>query len=429
LRRIAFIAVALLLWAAPAQAFTKKTGTQAMSDGVTLAYDLYEPDGAAPAGGWPGVIVLHGLGGTKDSMAVVAGTFADHGYAALAYSSRGHGTSLGNVELASAREVADERALFDWFRALPEVGDRVGAWGISYGGGQTWNGLAAGIPYAAAEVVETWTDLYSALWPGNVAKSGIVLGFAKTIEARSPIVAGIETDAVRSTNLGRVKQLADERSSLPKLNRVTTPVYMFQGRVDYAFDVSQATRAFARLAGPKKLYVGLFGHPPATFPGPDVDYVLAQGLAWYDHFLKGTPNGIETAPRVAIGEPGGKVRTFPALPRTTTIRLLSGARAPRALETFGGGSVVVPVRKLSSYPRLVALVTANGKVVTHGAAVPHRGTTTIALANYVQSIPKGARITVRLAPDSGAADPAYLGFGDAGSIAYGRPTITLSVLR
>src|SRR3954454_24027143 len=139
-----------------------------MDDGVAIAYDLYEPDGAAPAGGRPGVMVLHGLGGSKDSMGLVAGYFADRGYEVLAYTSRGHGSSGGSVELAGPREVVDERALFDWFRGLPQVSDtKVGAWGMSYGGGQIWNGIAAGIPYAAADVVETWTDLYGALWPGN----------------------------------------------------------------------------------------------------------------------------------------------------------------------------------------------------------------------------------------------------------------------
>ena len=97
---------------------------------------------------------------------------------------------------------------------LPEVSNtNVGAWGISYGGGQTWNGLAAGIPYKAAEVVETWTDLYTALWPQDVAKSGIVLGFAKSIEARSPLIAANETDAVRSTNLGAIRALVAPRSA------------------------------------------------------------------------------------------------------------------------------------------------------------------------------------------------------------------------
>ena len=109
---------------------------------------------------------------------------------------------------------------FGYLTGLPEVSNtNVGAWGISYGGGQTWNGLAAGIPYKAAEVVETWTDLYTALWPQDVAKSGIVLGFAKSIEARSPLIAANETDAVRSTNLGTIRALVAPRSATPSSPR------------------------------------------------------------------------------------------------------------------------------------------------------------------------------------------------------------------
>ena len=62
----------VLLGAAPADAFTVRGGFETMGDGTRIAYDLYEPDGAAPASGWPGVVVLHGLGGTKDSMAPIA---------------------------------------------------------------------------------------------------------------------------------------------------------------------------------------------------------------------------------------------------------------------------------------------------------------------------------------------------------------------
>src|SRR5438552_2414729 len=142
----------LLLWAAPANAFSKQTGTRTMADGTSIAYDLYEPDGAPPAGGWPGVVALHGLGGTKDSMAPIATVLVSHGYAALAYSARGHGTSTGDVEVAGPNEISDERSIVAFFAGLPEVSEtNVGVWGISYGGGQAWNGLAAGIPYKAAE--------------------------------------------------------------------------------------------------------------------------------------------------------------------------------------------------------------------------------------------------------------------------------------
>jgi fermentation-respiration switch protein FrsA (DUF1100 family) len=437
-RRVLVLVALFLLWSAPASAFSQETGFRTMSDGTSIAYDLYLPNGAMPAGGWPGVVVLHGLGGSKDSMASVAQVFVSHGYAALAYTSRGHGTSTGNVELAGPNEISDERAMVAFFTGLPQVSDtKVGAWGISYGGGQTWNGLVAGIPYKAAEVVETWTDLYSALWPQDVAKSGIVLGFAKAIEARSPLIAANETNAVRSTNLDTIRTLVAPRSSLPGLGAVTTPTYMFQGRVDYAFDVTQAVNGFNRVSGPKHLYIGQFGHTPAAFPGPDFTYVMAQGVAWFDHYLSGVPNGIDKSKPVTIAAAKGTRRaSYGGVPKTkvvgagfrgTTLRRI-GPRFQQALETFGVSLLKVQVARVTNYPRLVATVFAGNRVITHGAIVPKVGLRTIRLANYVQYLPKGTRLTVVFGPSSGSADVAYLGFGDEGSISLGTAFLSLQVL-
>jgi esterase/lipase len=433
-RRLLVIAAVFLLWAAPAQAFSKQTGTRTMADGTSIAYDLYLPDGTAPAGGWPGVMVLHGLGGSKDDMATIATAFAARGYAALAYTARGEGTSTGDLGLAGPDEVSDERALFGFFAGLTDVSDtQIGAWGISYGGGQIWNGLAAGIPYKAAEVTETWTDLYSALWPQGVAKSGIVLGFAKTVESRSPLIKQYENDAVHSTNMATVKALVAPRSAYSKLASIKTPVYMFQGRVDYAFDVTQAENGFRLVGGPKKLYVGQFGHTPSTFPGPDIAYVLSQGVAWYDHYLKGAPNGIDKAPPVTIAAAGGPKRaSFATLPKLKAVKLpvTSGrtARLKTSVETFGISTIKVRVKSVDTYPRLVATVLAGNKVITHGAIVPKVGTDTIPLANYVQYIPKGTRLTIRFGPDAGPFDIAYLGFADQKSISLGAATLNLQTL-
>ncbi len=432
------IVALFLLWAAPANAFSKQTGTRTMADGTSIAYDLYEPDGNPPAGGWPGVVALHGLGGTKDSMAPIATVLVSHGYAALAYSARGHGTSTGDVELAGPNEISDERAMVSFFTGLPEVSDtNVGVWGISYGGGQAWNGLAAGIPYKAEEVVETWPDLYSALWPQDVAKSGIVLGFAKAVEARSPLIAANENDAVHSTNLAKIKALVAPRSAYTRLPSIKTPTYMFQGRVDYAFDVTQAENGFTRIAGPKHLYVGQFGHTPSSFPGPDFAYVAAQGLAWYDHYLRGQPNGIDKSPAVSIAAATGTRRSsYAGLPKTkvitvgfrgTTLRR-TGPRFRQPLETFGVSLLKVQVRKVTQYPRLVATVFAGNRVITHGAIVPKVGLQTIRHANYVQLMPKGTRLSITFGPSSGSADVAYLAFGDEGSIALGPAVIALQVL-
>jgi predicted acyl esterase len=459
-RRLAFLAVlvagvALGTTSALAKpAFTTTSGTQTMDDGVGIAWTLYLPDGAPPAAGWPAAIVLHGLGGSKETVAPIAQAFASAGYAALAYDARGHGASGGNVEIASAREVADLRALLTWLAGLPEISDtKIGAWGISYGGGQIWNALAAGVPFAAAEVAETWTDLYPAFWPQDLPKSGIISGFANLIVARSPLVASIRQDAITGSNLDQVRQLVAERSSLPRLGSVHTPVLMLQGRKDFAFDITQATQAYTRLAGPKHLYIGDFGHAPSTFPAADIAYVTELSRLWFDHFLKGEANGIETKPPVELAPEtwNGKPVAFAGLPptRTTTYALPGTTKVvgdgktvrttkalAQAAETFGATTLTVNVRALTQYPRLVAVLSAiapGGReiLVSQGGLVPHTGSNTIRFGNYAVLMPKGSRLRVTISSASTAQNPAnlvYLPFPGSGSITLGPAQLRLSTL-
>ena len=104
------------------------------------------------------------------------------GYAVLTVDARGHGQSGGLVGIDGPREVADVRAIRDWLAARADVSDtKIGAWGISYGGGAILNSLVAGVPWAAVVTVESWTDLYSALMPQGLVKSGLVAGLASSI--------------------------------------------------------------------------------------------------------------------------------------------------------------------------------------------------------------------------------------------------------
>jgi alpha-beta hydrolase superfamily lysophospholipase len=82
-----------LVCAASADAATPQQLTIAMSDGAKLACSLTLPDGTPPAGGWPGVMLFHGLGGRHQDMEPLATQFlAPAGYASLACDARGHGT-------------------------------------------------------------------------------------------------------------------------------------------------------------------------------------------------------------------------------------------------------------------------------------------------------------------------------------------------
>ncbi len=441
LRRLLVVATAALAFAAPASAFSKQDGTQTMDDGVTLATSLFLPDGAMPAGGWPGVVVLHGLAETRGLYEPVSTSFAEAGFAVLAYDARGHGASGGDVTLAGPREVADLRSIRNAFAARPDVSDaKIGAWGISYGGGQIWNALAAGVPFAAAEVVETWTGLYDALWPQGLARSGIVAGFAASVAPRSPLIAGLRDAAVQSTNQAAIRQLTAERSALAKASSITTPMYLFQGRVDYAFDISQATRAFGLLSGPKKLYVGLFGHTPSTFPGPDITYMLNESRSWFGTHLYSNGGPISSimvarddgGRSMPVALPPRKVQTF-ALPGRSVVRGSSSAarRTPplrAALESWGGGTATVTVPKLTRYPRLVVTVLAGSKVVAHGGLKPKAGINRVTLANYCVYVPKGTRLRVTVGASSPAGEIAYLGLPGAGSATIGPISLRLSTL-
>ena len=178
-----------------------------------------------------------------------------------------------------------------WLAARPDVADaKIGAWGISYGGGAVFNSLVAGVPWGAVVTVETWTDLYTALMPQGLVKSGLVAGLAGSIpEARRDPSLTPVTLAAFAGNTAVVRPWAAERSSLAKLGSVTTPVFMAQGRRDFLFGIDQASLAFKRLRGPKALYLGLHGHAPSTFPAADTGYLMSQARAFFDCHLAREP--------------------------------------------------------------------------------------------------------------------------------------------
>jgi len=170
------VAALALVCAASANAATPQELTIPMSDGAKLACSLTLPDGTPPAGGWPGVMLFHGLGGRHQDLEPLATQFlAPGGYASLACDARGHGASEGLFGLDGPRDVQDTKELFAWLTARPDVSDtQIGALGVSLGGGAVWNAVTAGVPFKAVVPVITWTNLVTALAPQGLSKSGLV---------------------------------------------------------------------------------------------------------------------------------------------------------------------------------------------------------------------------------------------------------------
>jgi fermentation-respiration switch protein FrsA (DUF1100 family) len=457
---LAALAVAVLLLAptaSPAPAFFKQDVTIPMDDGAKIAATIYHPDGEPPAGGWPAIVFMHGLGGNRQQMntLVESSGFAGPAYVILTFDARGHGQSEGLIGIDGSREKKDMGGVFHWLNTLPEVnGSKIGAFGISYGGGAALNSLTVGIPWAALEVAETWTDLYSALVPDDLPKSGVIAGFLAGLSpARlDPSVLAIRDDALAGRNLDAVRRWAAERSSLPDLRGRRTPVFFMQGRRDFAFGIDQATRAYSVLKGPKRLWIGNLGHPPSTFPAVDTPKMLAEGKAWFDHFLRGVKNGIEqTKPVTLAAEASARVGRFAALPRTaktpygtrrgqavimrnTKIKR-SLIRTRTALEVFGSPSVTVPATAEGGWSRLVAVLsarTSSGKeiVIADGGTRtrPGRRTYDIHLQSQATFVPKGSRLTLTLAASSTAQSPSNLVYLDLPIPAGARLTVGASVV-
>jgi predicted acyl esterase len=448
--------------AAPALAGTSEQSLL-MDDGVSLAATLYIPDGTPPAGGWPGVMLFHGLGGTRASMAGIAtGYLVNQGYAVLAYDARGHGASGGVVTLDGPREVADARESFDWFAGLPDVSDtQIGALGISLGGGAVLRSAVEGVPFKAIVPIITWTSLYDALAPQGWPKTGAIATFLQSVQRWDPTVYGLAQDAIRSENTDAVKAFAAQRSSLAGLSALTTPAFFMQGRRDYAFDISQAVAGYNAVGGPKRLYLGDLGHAPAGNPDAEKPHYLTEAREWFDRFLKGLPNGVDTGKPVELAPdpwtgktyryktlPKPKTMTFP-LKGTTTIgaggKVVRDFKLPKkALETFGAGSVTVSLASTTAWPHLVAVLSALTKdgreIVVSEGGTPTQGLTgqsnnvTIRLLDDATLIPSGSRLRLTLASASTAqniANALYLdvGMSSSAKLTVGRATLRLPVLQ
>ncbi len=438
--------------------FTKIDGALTMDDGVAITYTLYEPTTAKPATGYPAIMMFHGLGGTRQDMNTLAeNSFANEGYAVLTFDARGHGTSGGLFSLDGPREIADYKALFAWLSAKPEINPKeIGAWGISLGGGAVWRSIVDGIPFAAGEVVETWTDLLSALAPQGLAKTGVIFGFLQLVptDRTAPEVLGIKAAALAGDLNSTVTSFAAARSSRQALSSVKTPMFLFQGRRDYAFDIDQAWQGYKLLKGPKRLYIGDFGHPPSTFPGPDISVVLSEGSDWFARFLKDEPNGIDKRKPVELApspwKEAGTV-SYPGLPPTKRLAVTLGGSntigasgsvvravpTPKGLlETFGSPTVTATLSTKTAFPHLVAMLSArlpdgtnyvigDGGVKLSVTRVPKK--VTIRLAFWANTLPTGSKLRLTLAATS--SDVIYIsGVPDGSSLTVGKVTLTLPVL-
>lgn len=109
------------------------------SCGVRCAGDLYLPDAAAFPGPRPGVVIGHGFGVVKEALPPHAEYLREAGYVVLAIDYRTFGSSEGEPrrQLFPLKQVEDFRNAISWLESRTDLvdPDRIGIWGVSFGGG------------------------------------------------------------------------------------------------------------------------------------------------------------------------------------------------------------------------------------------------------------------------------------------------------
>ena len=281
------------------------------ADGVSLDSSLYLP-AKLPA---PAILLAHGFGGSKDSVASEAKYLADKGYVVLAWSARGFGQSTGQITMDSPQfEIADIQKLISYLATRTEVlqqhtGDPlVGIAGASYGGAAAL--LAAGYDNRIDAVVSdiTWNNLEHSLFPQSIAGSTTPGPFKKVWAGSFFAIATLPNAYlgecgnfsaewcaafVNSLNAGAptasAQKLLLASSPSTVTNRIIAPTLLMQGESDSLFQLSEsvATASEISTAHPKTP-LSMIWHASGHDGGSDESsYINLKTAQWFDKYLRG----------------------------------------------------------------------------------------------------------------------------------------------
>ncbi len=257
-------------WAAEApQPLTITGGPTSASDAspVRIDADLYLPS-ETPA---PAVVLAHGFGGSKESVAEEAEYLVDRGFVVLAYTARGFGESTGMISMnAPDFEIADAASIIDYLAEQDAVAQdapedpRVGFAGGSYGGALSLMiaGYDERVDAISADI--TWNDLQTSLFGQSVQSTPISdqTGVFKQLWSGLFFSAGLIDDGGQVTDCGRfapnwcaaystaaaegvltdqARELMAASSPASITERITIPTLLGGGQSDSLFPLAQTS--------------------------------------------------------------------------------------------------------------------------------------------------------------------------------------------
>ena len=292
---------------ASANAVEVRTITTA--DSVALDTSLFLPK-KVPA---PAIMIAHGFGGSKDSVAKDAQFFADKGFVVLTWTARGFGKSTGQISMnAPTGEVADTKALISYLSRNKNVqqdksGDpRVGIMGSSYGGANALMTASADSRIDAVIADITWNDLQNDLFPQSAEgvttpgpfKKVWAATFFSAVSLQSAYLGECGTftqawcTAYTNAALNGAPSTSEEKllaTVSPKnyVQSITAPTLLSQGQADSLFPLNESfNTAKAISKAHQQLPLSMIWHAAGHDGGADqADYLRDQYLQWFKKHL------------------------------------------------------------------------------------------------------------------------------------------------
>ncbi|MFI5975718.1 CocE/NonD family hydrolase [Streptomyces sp. NPDC051452] len=272
--------------------------------GTVLKANVVTPAGADGSHSYPLVVLPTSWSLPQIEYLAQARKLADSGYVVLTYNVRGFWQSGGQIEVAGPPDIADASKVIDWALANTPADPRhIGMGGVSYGAGISLLAAAHDKRIKAVAALSGWADLVASIYSGrtqHVQALGFLDGAATLTGRESPELREI-LDNVYSSDLSKEQAMIDwgkKRSALTyvdQLNSNGAAVLLANAWGDTVFPVNQYADFYQKLTGPKRLELRPGDHATAELTGlfglPNDVWTDTQ--RWFDHYLKGSDNGID----------------------------------------------------------------------------------------------------------------------------------------
>ena len=189
----------------------------------------------------PGLLMLHGIGSSRQQFDEEAAAFAEKGYAVLAINLRAHGDSEGEVRSFGLLEGRDAHAAFDWLK-LHQHGAKIGVIGSSLGGAAALLGEKGPLRADAMVLNVVFPDIHRAIRNRIGGMIGALLGWIgePLLSYQAPLRFGVWPGAL---------------SPVSAIKEYHGAAFIIGGGKDTFTPPNETRELYDAAAGPKQLWI------------------------------------------------------------------------------------------------------------------------------------------------------------------------------